>query len=74
MMNSLFTDALLASMKSAPLSLRRVVTKKHHREIGRELWKEAMFACHLQDNRLTEKEREVIAAIGQKLHGHRSVI
>lgn len=74
MSQSLFTDALLAGLKGAPVTLRRIVARKHHKELGRELWQEAVFACHLQDNRLTQKEREVIAAIGHRLHGHRSVV
>lgn len=74
MQSPLFIDALLAGMKAAPVSLRRAITKKHHREIGRELWQEAMLAVHLQDNRLTEKERQVLAAIGNRLHGARSIV
>jgi len=71
---AIFTDALLAGMKTAPLTLRRAVTRTHHKEIGRELWREAMFAVHMQDSRLTEKERQVLAAIGRRLHGERSVL
>jgi|GEM_PF-5934449 len=71
---SIFTDVLLAGLKTAPMSLRQTVARKHHKEIGRELWQETMFAVHLQDDRLTEKERQVLAAIGTRLHGPRSVL
>lgn len=71
---ALFTDALLAGMKRAPLTLRRFVTRNHHREIGKELWKEAIFSVHLQDERLSDNERQVLSAMGQRLHGARSVI
>lgn len=69
-----FTDTLLTGLKTAPVTLRRFATKKHHAEIGRELWKEAIFAAHLQDERLTQKEREVLAALGRRLHGARCVV
>lgn len=71
---SIFSDALLVGMKAAPVSLRKAVIGKHHKMIGSALWDETMFCVHLQDNRLTDKEREVIAAIGTRLHGARSVI
>ncbi len=71
---TVFSDALLFGMKTAPLQLQKFVVRNHHREIGRELWREAIFAVQIQDSRLSDKERQVIAAIGFRLHGRRAVV
>jgi hypothetical protein len=69
----MLNEALCRSLPHAPVSLQRAVTK-HKDAMGRPLWQEAIFAVHIQDNRLTEKERQVIAAIGRRLYGSRSIV
>jgi hypothetical protein len=73
MQPTLLSDFLLAHLPKAPVTLRKFMAKKHHKELGRELWQEAIFSVHMQDGRLTEDERKVLAALGRRLHGPRSV-
>lgn len=70
----IFSDSLVAGMKAVPVQLGKMRVRKNHKMICKELWQEAIFSCHLQDDRLTDKERQVIAAIGFRLHGKRSIV
>lgn len=70
----LATDALMTELPRVPVHLRKAVMQPHMRGLGKLLWQECCFFAHIQDDRLTEKERQVLAAIGKRLYGARSVL
>lgn len=63
----------LTKCKKEKLSLKSADTRGRD-QVFKELWLQAEFAVHIQDGRLTDAERAVIAAIGRRLYGRRSVV
>jgi hypothetical protein len=70
--HTMLNEALIASLPRATISLRKAVTKKKD-ELAKPLWQEAFFAVHIQDSRLSERERQVLVAIGTRLYGVRAI-
>lgn len=70
---SILEAARLRRMPKERLTLGPARTHPRDEKL-KPLWQEAIFAVHIQDERMTEEEREVIAAIGRRLYGRRAVV
>lgn len=68
------TEFLSRSLSRIPVQLRPYKIKPHILELGKILWQEAVVAVHVQDDRLSDREREFLAAIATRLNGVRGVL
>lgn len=68
------TEILARGLPHIPVSLRAYKIKPHLLTLGKVLWQEACVCIHIQDDRLTQPEREFLAAISNRLNGRRGVL